>query len=64
MNEGLVRNGRIQQLKPTIGLMPEGTEPKSEIRISGNTSVASKHNSLGADPSVCECALRKVGNFS
>ena len=55
---------RIQQLKPTIGLLPEGIEPKSEILISTVTGVASKHKSLGTDPSLCECALRKVGNIS
>lgn len=61
---------RIQQLKPTIGPLPEGTEPKSEILISTDTSVAFKRQSVGADPCLCEdprlceCALRKVRNIS
>jgi len=55
---------RYQKLKPTNGLLLEGIGPKSEILISSDTSVASKHKSFGTDPSLCECALRKLGNIS
>lgn len=57
----LVMEGcRIQQLKSTIGQLPEEIEPKSKILTCTDTNLASHPKFLGTDSSLHECVLRKV----
>ena len=61
MNESLcaMEGFRIHQLKPIIGQLPEGIEPKSGILIFPDTSQHPNPNPL-AQIHLCEYALRKI----